>query len=169
MPRIQTSRRCWYQFYFSDLRDTGPPSLFIAISHSGYGIDLRDTGPPSLFIAISHSGYGIYHVTAFRINSPATTGYGSVSIATPIKIIVLLISSHRPNHFSPINLQRYFVSLLHLTAKDALQRLTAKYGNFRLVSFIPEIDVVAPCGWLGYFKFINVRCIYCKVAHRNRK
>ena len=75
-----------------------------------------------------------------------------MTVESSIKIIVLLISSHRPNHFSPINLQRYFVSLLHLTAKDgdlrlsALQRLTAKDGNFRLDSFIPEIDVVAPCG-----------------------
>ena len=27
-------------------------------------------------------------MTAFRINSPATTGYGSVSIATPFKLTV---------------------------------------------------------------------------------
>ena len=29
----------------------------------------------------SHSGYGIYHVTAFRMNSPAPIRYGSVFIA----------------------------------------------------------------------------------------
>ena len=46
--------------------------------------------PFSVFIAISHSGYGIYHVTAFRINSPATTGYGSVSIATPFAVTPFL-------------------------------------------------------------------------------
>ena len=39
----------------------------------------------SVYIALApFLGYGIYHVTAFRINSPATTGYGSVSIANPI-------------------------------------------------------------------------------------
>ena len=46
------------------------------------------------------------------------------------------------------------------------KRLTAKDGNY---SFIAEIDVVAPCGWLGYLKFINFRCIYCKIAYRNMK
>ena len=40
--------------------------------------------PYSVSIALApYSGYGIYHVTAFRIYSPETTGYGSVSIATP--------------------------------------------------------------------------------------
>ena len=36
--------------------------------------------------AISHSGYGIYHVTAFRMNSPAPIGYGSVFIAIIVRI-----------------------------------------------------------------------------------
>ena len=37
-------------------------------------------GPPSA-VGTPHSGYGIYHVTAFRMNSHAPIGYGSVFIA----------------------------------------------------------------------------------------
>ena len=62
-----------------------------------------------------------------------------------------------------------------LTAKDGDLRLSApnawlpKTEISVFISFIAEIDVVAPYRWLGYFKFINFRSIYCKVAHRNIK
>ena len=43
--------------------------------------DIWWTDNPTYFSSID----GNYHVTAFRINSPENTGYGSVSIATPSK------------------------------------------------------------------------------------